>query len=61
MSELIAATVSMVVIIGIIFGAYFVIDAVISLWPKSVQIQTCTRKLPHVCKIDGPCNGWPKG
>jgi hypothetical protein len=34
MTELIAATVSMVVIIGILFGAYFVIDAVISLWSK---------------------------
>lgn len=24
------------------------------------RIQTCTRLLPHVCKVNGPCNGWPK-
>lgn len=23
-------------------------------------IQTCTRPAPHVCKVNGPCNGWPK-
>jgi hypothetical protein len=20
----------------------------------------CTRPKPHVCKVDGPCNGWPR-
>ena len=24
-------------------------------------ILTCTRPAPHVCKTNGPCNGWPKG
>lgn len=24
------------------------------------KVQTCTRKPPHVCKENGPCNGWPK-
>lgn len=23
-------------------------------------IQTCTRESPHVCKKNGPCNGWPR-
>ncbi len=23
-------------------------------------IQNCTRPAPHVCKVNGPCNGWPK-
>lgn len=22
-------------------------------------IQTCTRQEPHICKVNGPCNGWP--
>jgi hypothetical protein len=24
------------------------------------EVQTCTRPSPHVCKVNGPCNGWPK-
>ena len=24
------------------------------------QIKTCTRKAPHICRVNGPCNGWPK-
>lgn len=23
-------------------------------------VQTCTRPAPHVCQVNGPCNGWPK-
>jgi len=23
-------------------------------------IEYCTRQAPHVCKENGPCNGWPK-
>jgi hypothetical protein len=23
-------------------------------------IQDCTRPAPHVCKVNGPCNGYPK-
>ena len=23
-------------------------------------VQTCTRLSPHVCRVNGPCNGWPK-
>ena len=22
--------------------------------------QTCTLSEPHVCRVNGPCNGWPK-
>lgn len=21
---------------------------------------TCTRPAPHICKVNGPCNGYPK-
>jgi hypothetical protein len=24
------------------------------------SIQDCTRPAPHVCKVNGPCNGYPK-
>lgn len=24
------------------------------------EVQTCTRPFPHICKVNGPCNGWPK-
>lgn len=24
------------------------------------KIQTCTRPAPHVCTVNGPCNGWPR-
>lgn len=33
------------------------------LWLKTKpprNVQTCTRLAPHICKINGPCNGWPK-
>ena len=23
-------------------------------------IQMCSRLRPHVCKVNGPCNGWPR-
>jgi hypothetical protein len=23
-------------------------------------VPTCTRLAPHVCKVNGPCNGFPK-
>lgn len=26
----------------------------------SPMVQTCTRLPPHVCKVNGPCNGWPR-
>ena len=26
----------------------------------SQAIQDCTRSAPHICKVNGPCNGWPK-
>jgi hypothetical protein len=27
---------------------------------KVVQVATCIRKAPHMCMVNGPCNGWPK-
>jgi hypothetical protein len=24
------------------------------------EIQVCTRLKPHICQVNGPCNGWPK-
>lgn len=26
---------------------------------RDAEIVTCTRPLPHICKDNGPCNGWP--
>jgi hypothetical protein len=23
-------------------------------------IQICRRTSPHICRVNGPCNGWPK-
>ncbi len=23
-------------------------------------VQNCTRASPHICRVNGPCNGWPK-
>lgn len=23
-------------------------------------VQECTRQRPHVCRLNGPCNGWPR-
>ena len=23
------------------------------------DIEQCKRQLPHTCRINGPCNGWP--
>ena len=23
-------------------------------------LQDCTRQAPHVCRVNGPCNGYPK-
>lgn len=31
-----------------------------SLGGEQYVVRTCTRPLPHVCKNNGPCNGWPK-
>ena len=22
--------------------------------------ETCTRRAPHICRVNGPCNGWPR-
>lgn len=27
---------------------------------RKEQIDTCTRQSPHICRVNGPCNGWPK-
>jgi hypothetical protein len=24
------------------------------------EVQTCTRPAPHICRVNGPCNGLPK-
>ena len=25
------------------------------------EVHECTRQAPHICEVNGPCNGWPKG
>lgn len=27
---------------------------------KALDEYTCTRPAPHICKLNGPCNGFPK-
>jgi len=27
---------------------------------RAQEVETCTRPAPHVCKVNGPCNGWPR-
>ena len=27
---------------------------------KTPCVMECTRQLPHICKVNGPCNGWPR-
>jgi hypothetical protein len=24
------------------------------------EVRTCTRPAPHICAVNGPCNGWPR-
>ena len=31
-----------------------------SLGGEQYVVRTCTRPLPHVCKNNGPCNGFPR-
>jgi hypothetical protein len=26
---------------------------------QAPKVQTCTRQAPHVCTVNGPCNGFP--
>ena len=28
--------------------------------PQVPKPQTCTRRAPHVCTVNGPCNGFPR-
>jgi hypothetical protein len=28
--------------------------------PPQPQAQMCSRIAPHICTINGPCNGWPR-
>lgn len=23
-------------------------------------VRVCTRPEPHICRVNGPCNGWPR-
>jgi len=27
---------------------------------RTPKPQPCTRPAPHICTVNGPCNGWPK-
>ena len=26
----------------------------------TMTVNKCTRPTPHVCRVNGPCNGWPR-
>ena len=38
------------------------VSVLILIWHKYrlQRIRFCTRPSPHICKVNGPCNGWPK-
>ena len=29
-------------------------------WTNCGPVTTCTRPKPHTCRVNGPCNGWPR-
>ena len=61
---LLEGIVGFAVIIAIaIFVTKFVLEAMHLpiMSDQEWEIQQCTRPNPHVCTVNGPCNGWPKG
>ena len=53
--------IALIVIVTVIvtqFVLEFTHDPVIS--DEEWETEMCIRPLPHVCKDNGPCNGWPK-
>lgn len=52
---LLVATIALgVLVIG------FVVGMLITAAKETPIPETCTRRAPHICKVNGPCNGWPK-
>ena len=53
-------------IIGVFTLALAVVGACMMLatwflqYANRKSIQVCTRPHPHECRVNGPCNGWPK-
>jgi hypothetical protein len=43
--------------LGFLFG-WFLYD-VIRLMIRRRRIKICTRPFPHICRVNGPCNGLP--
>jgi hypothetical protein len=51
-------------------GIVFRVERLVDSWKRTVEsnqrlekeleVKTCTRQFPHICKVIGPCNGWPK-
>jgi len=62
---LIAVSVAMGIVVAMFFTLLIQAVAEVNDKAKSYcdcddHVSTCTRPAPHICKINGPCNGWPK-
>ena len=44
--------------LGLVFGLLVISKRADKAMAEAIQ--NCTRPAPHVCKVNGPCNGWPK-
>lgn len=53
-----------VLVTGFVFGLLVIgkraDEAISRALDEYTETKTCTRQEPHVCKDNGPCNGWPK-
>jgi hypothetical protein len=46
--------------VGLCITAKQADEAIYRALREQVEERTCTRPAPHICKINGPCNGYPK-
>lgn len=45
---------------GIVLGLCITAKRADEAISEALKAQTCTRPAPHICTINGPCNGYPK-
>ena len=45
---------------GLVFGLCVTAKRADEAMSEALKAQTCTRPAPHICTINGPCNGYPK-
>lgn len=49
-----------VFVAGFLLGMHLTSSTVDEEIIRAFEVQTCTRLAPHVCTVNGSCNGWPK-